>query len=354
MGSTKLLSRISYFTLSIVYFFTFLLVVFLPTVNVSALTAGNFVVYTGAPADQEAVNAAYNKELQVSTNTGDKNYYLQPAFGKINILVKDFLGLGKTEVLTYDRATSEIFGKDFASTIFIGVQDQVTAKELIFSKKYFCALPSNALSYSAPTGTDYVEINYSVGLRSLGDGNVVHDFFNAPQFSATGGTYLVKLTGTNGQTATTRELHHDRYAPWSLDDTIDGVDVRGGAPTACLPANLVGDGAIGNFNKLTAAQKEPFSEAVAGIVSSATGADTDKCKSSGFSLSWIICPVIELGIGMTDFVFKDIIRPLLEDIPITTDPADGSYKAWQQFRVLGNIVLVGAMIAVVYAQVKGG
>ena len=83
-------------------------------------------------------------------------------------------------------------------------------------------------------------------------------------------------------------------------------------------------------------------------------ADEDSCDAK-FSapMTWIICPAIDMGIAMTDKVFSDFIKPLMEDVPVSSNPADGSYKAWQQFRLIGNIVLVGAMLAVVYAQVKG-
>lgn len=78
------------------------------------------------------------------------------------------------------------------------------------------------------------------------------------------------------------------------------------------------------------------------------------CDATGAILSWIICPVIDLGTGLTDFVFEDIVRPLLEDVPVSTNPDDGSYKAWSSFRLLANILLVGSLLAIVYSQAKGG
>src|SRR3989344_7848297 len=70
-------------------------------------------------------------------------------------------------------------------------------------------------------------------------------------------------------------------------------------------------------------------------------------------LGWILCPVIELAASFTEFVFEKFVQPFLEDVPVTTDETDGSYQAWKSFRLIGNIVLVGTMIAVVYAQVRG-
>lgn len=81
-------------------------------------------------------------------------------------------------------------------------------------------------------------------------------------------------------------------------------------------------------------------------------ADCDAKLSS--TLSWILCPIIDIGVNMSDYVFENFILPFLENVPISTDPQDGSYKAWSQFRILANVLLIGTMLMVVYAQTKGG
>lgn len=86
--------------------------------------------------------------------------------------------------------------------------------------------------------------------------------------------------------------------------------------------------------------------------SSDGSADCDAKLSS--PLSWIICPVVDIGSAFTDTMFKEVISPLLENVPISTDENDGGYIAWQQFRLLGNILLIGSLLAIVYAQIKGG
>jgi hypothetical protein len=91
----------------------------------------------------------------------------------------------------------------------------------------------------------------------------------------------------------------------------------------------------------------------------AVGGDTttepaDNCEASDSGpLGWILCPVIGIASTFTNFVFESFVIPFLEDVPVSTNENDGSYLAWKQFRLIGNIVLVGAMLAVVYAQVKG-
>ena len=83
-------------------------------------------------------------------------------------------------------------------------------------------------------------------------------------------------------------------------------------------------------------------------------ADEVECDANLRSpLSWILCPIIDMLAGFTEFVFDKFIKPFLEDVPISTEEGDGTYEAWKQFRLIGNIVLVGTMMAVVYSQIKG-
>jgi hypothetical protein len=82
--------------------------------------------------------------------------------------------------------------------------------------------------------------------------------------------------------------------------------------------------------------------------------DQDACEQGGFSLTWIICPIIEAGQVFTNFVYGELIQPLLKNIPINTDTQNGGYKAWQGFRILANIMLVGAMLILVYGMIRNG
>lgn len=71
-------------------------------------------------------------------------------------------------------------------------------------------------------------------------------------------------------------------------------------------------------------------------------------------LSWIACPIIDMGVAFTDYVFEGFVQPMLETVPVSTDPSDGSYKAWKQFRILANVLLVGSLLAIVFSQARGG
>jgi hypothetical protein len=70
-------------------------------------------------------------------------------------------------------------------------------------------------------------------------------------------------------------------------------------------------------------------------------------------LSWIICPVIDIGANGSDYIFQNIVEPLLSDIPLSTDPNNEFFKAWQGFRFIANIILVAGMLGIVYSMARG-
>ncbi len=82
------------------------------------------------------------------------------------------------------------------------------------------------------------------------------------------------------------------------------------------------------------------------------GSNTDCDTLDGGPLQWILCPIINLGANGTDYIFNQMIKPLLTDVPVGNSPEDRGYQAWQSFRVLGNVFLVGCLLAIVFAQVR--
>ena len=77
------------------------------------------------------------------------------------------------------------------------------------------------------------------------------------------------------------------------------------------------------------------------------------CEDGG-DLGWIVCPVLNAGVDLSDSIYSKFVEPLLSNVPISDDPKNGAYLAWKQFRLIGNILLVGALLAVVYSQARGG
>ncbi|MDB5164942.1 MAG: rane protein of unknown function [Candidatus Saccharibacteria bacterium] len=86
------------------------------------------------------------------------------------------------------------------------------------------------------------------------------------------------------------------------------------------------------------------------------GKTSPTCESNGFpaNLSWLLCPIFNGVAGMSDWLFKEVVSPLLHTTPLSTDPSDPSYQAWSNFRIYGNIFLVIALLVVVFGQSIGG
>lgn len=141
---------------------------------------------------------------------------------------------------------------------------------------------------------------------------------------------------------------------------LNGDQIRNSkVPSECLPDYDTRGGevttvkTVSNLTKQTDAQKATWSDVQGDSTTAAGDEEVDTCDATGAPLSWIVCPIIDMGVGFTKFAFNDFIAPFMEDVPISTDPTDPGYNAWKQFRLLGNILLVGTMLAIVYAQVKG-
>ncbi len=82
------------------------------------------------------------------------------------------------------------------------------------------------------------------------------------------------------------------------------------------------------------------------------------CEASGFSFSWFLCPLIDGMASSVDWVYTNIIQPLLQTDPINLanpnkDPTN-TYKIWSTFRVYGDILLVVALLVVVFGESIGG
>ena len=231
---------------------------------------------------------------------------------------------------------------------------------------YYCAMPGGKVSLDKPSGDPQVvyEIRYGIILQDNGtEGGA---FMNRNGYNGTAGILKVTRTDSSPQPKETwnvfgptdpKGIANGNEEAFRSNSTGDfGIDDTACRPPASVRGTFGGGSEIKNYQKLTEAQQVAFAPAVAAgaAADEDTGAAQPDCNAQASSpISWIICPIIDLMAGFSDFVFKGIVTPLLADVPISTDPNDGGYKAWQQFRILGNIVLVGAMLAVVYAQIKG-
>ncbi len=82
--------------------------------------------------------------------------------------------------------------------------------------------------------------------------------------------------------------------------------------------------------------------------------DNPTCESQGGNLSWIICPIINGALDLTDWIFNKFIGPYLFISPLTSNADDPVYIIWKSFRTIGNILLVFGLLFIVFGQAIGG
>lgn len=91
-----------------------------------------------------------------------------------------------------------------------------------------------------------------------------------------------------------------------------------------------------------------------GSILSVAGNEPPSCESSGFSLSWLFCGIVNALAEATDKVHDNMLLPLLKNPRIdTSDSASGTYKAWTSFRNIANIILLFGLLFVVFGQAVG-
>ena len=88
-----------------------------------------------------------------------------------------------------------------------------------------------------------------------------------------------------------------------------------------------------------------------------TGNDTDKCYDQSGALGWVICPLIN---GLQDFIvhkYGEWVEPALKMetalFKSGDESANGTYRAWDVFRIIANLVFIVLFIIVIFSQVTG-
>lgn len=285
------------------------------------------------------------------------------------ILVKNGPG-SKDSVLNYDVETTNKYNVKKAVVGGDSIADDDSG-EYFYSKWFYCGLDSKKIADTPPSDKKekYVKMLYTVSI-AIDGGDGAERMMDYRGFggddSHAGVTVANKITpaqsGSGGDA--TEKIYDHREGGAGTNDIDDDTDKI--EPAQCRPGGR-GDINVANYGKMSDSDKQSWknlaetaaanpnatpSSADGGGDPSKTQPDCDAKWSS--PLSWIICPVIDIGANLSDFVFKDIVAPLLKDVPITTDPGDPGFKAWQQFRIIGNVLLLGTLLAIVYSQARGG
>lgn len=131
--------------------------------------------------------------------------------------------------------------------------------------------------------------------------------------------------------------------------------------------NLTCGTLIEQINKLAPAFIERVEQAkrdgqsigdVDGATAAAGSTDADNnpsCETTKNPMSWILCPIINGIAELADFVFQNLIQPLLVSRDIGyTNTTSGIYRAWSSFRTIANILLILALLVIVFGQAIGG
>ncbi len=111
-------------------------------------------------------------------------------------------------------------------------------------------------------------------------------------------------------------------------------------------------------NVKNSSQQIAASPAAANTPSSNNSSTVPSCDASGFSLSWIFCPIIEGLAKAVDGIYSNLVQPLLKTNPIELahpdkDPTH-TYAIWSNFRIYGDVFLVIALLVIVFGESIGG
>jgi hypothetical protein len=111
-------------------------------------------------------------------------------------------------------------------------------------------------------------------------------------------------------------------------------------------------------NNSSSVQATNTSATTSGTTDNSNSDGPPTCEASGVSLSWILCPIINILASATDAIYSSIVQPLLVTQPIninnpSQDPTH-TFAIWSNFRIYGDIFLVIALLVIVFGEAIGG
>ena len=98
----------------------------------------------------------------------------------------------------------------------------------------------------------------------------------------------------------------------------------------------------------------PSGELGKALKTDANGNPAIDCAGKGMLMSFVVCPVLESILGVSDWIIENFIQPYLSINPLTTTTEDGEpsqiYVIWNNIRNLANIVFIIAFFAIIFSQ----
>ncbi len=80
--------------------------------------------------------------------------------------------------------------------------------------------------------------------------------------------------------------------------------------------------------------------------------DVNVCSGVAGSVSWALCPLLNMASGLVDSIYN-LINDILVIKPISTDHNSAIYKVWQKACEITNIIFVAFILVVLYSQITG-
>lgn len=87
-----------------------------------------------------------------------------------------------------------------------------------------------------------------------------------------------------------------------------------------------------------------------------TETDEANCFNSAGALGWIVCPILTAVSKAVNGAYDLIVDPFLEvkvSMFDTTDSGQATYRAWQTFQGIANILFIIAFLIVIFSQLTG-
>ena len=213
------------------------------------------------------------------------------------------------------------------------------------------------LSTTTPEQAPYEELHYSIGFAK----GSWKDVTDNPMKAYAGLSKITKIGGEGDADEVVYRKGSDNATQLPNEGDNGGTGGEAKNHTGCYSQLFIGTlpDPIRSYTKLNPNQKKEVDKIIkegAKITSAkvAPGADAGCDADFTSPVAWIMCPIIEGVADATDFMFDELITPMLTNVPISTSPDDRSYKTWLGFRFIANILLVGAMLILVYGIVRSG
>lgn len=82
-------------------------------------------------------------------------------------------------------------------------------------------------------------------------------------------------------------------------------------------------------------------------------AGTTSCSIWAGLMSWLICSLVDWISGFLDWIYNEVISPILVFDPTLLSTNNEAYSVWSNFRDIANVLIVLFLLFVIFSQVTG-